>query len=101
MNATIAPTDPQRAEVRGDLLNTTVVAVLEEGKRLLSNAGGQWTVSLAGVDKVSGAGVALLLEWMREADKQGATLRIADLPEHMKPIISISDLEPVFETVLI
>ncbi len=101
MPATIVRTDDQSAEVRGDLLNSTVVPVLEQGNKLLAAATGQWTVSLAAVDKVSSAGVALLLEWMREAEKRSVTLRIADLPEHMRPIISISDLDPLFDSVLI
>lgn len=101
MSATLVRTDDQNAEVRGDLLNSTVVPVLEQGRALLAAAGGQWTVSLAGVDKVSSAGVALLLEWMREAEKRAVTLRVANLPEHMRPIISISDLDPVFDPVLI
>lgn len=92
--------DDQHAEVSGDLLLGTVTALLAEGDKLLAAAGSDWTVSLAAVDKVSSAGVALLLEWMRSAARRNVNLHVRDLPEHMRPIISVSDLESLFEPVL-
>lgn len=101
MTTTLTRIDGSRAEVHGDLLNDTVPAVLPEGSRLLAVAGDSWTVDLAGVGKVSSAGVAMLLEWMRVAAAAGVALHIANLPEHMRPIISVSDLEPLFEPLLV
>ncbi|WP_430461390.1 STAS domain-containing protein [Thalassolituus sp. LLYu03] len=98
--AQIKHIDDHLAEVQGDLLLGTVTDLLTEGNNLLARAGGQWTVSLAGVGQVSSAGVALLLEWMRTASRLNVQLSIRDLPEHMKPIINISDLDGVFESVL-
>lgn len=92
--------DDHHAGIQGDLLLTTVSDLLAEGNRLLLASGGKWNVSLAGVGKVSSAGVALLLEWMRSAAAAGVVYTITDLPQHMQPIISISDLEPLFEPVL-
>lgn len=84
----------------GDLINDTVVTVIEPGKNLLQKAGDRWTVDMAGVDRVSSAGVALLLEWLRAANAAKVEFKIVNLPEHMRPIIEISDLEPLFESVL-
>ncbi len=100
MTGTITRVDQNRAEIRGDLDNSTVPALLNEGSVLLQAAAGQWTLDLAAVDKVSSAGVAMLLEWMRQSDAAGISLRIENLPLHMKPIISISDLDPLFEPLL-
>ena len=41
-------------------------------------------------------GVALVLEWLRAAETSGCQLSILNLPEHMRPIIDISDLDPLF-----
>lgn len=98
--ALLQATAPDRAELSGDLTHNTVVDVLPQGLALLQQAGNQWTVSLQGVGKVSSAGVALLLEWLREATALNKVLYIECLPEHMEPIIRISDLEPVFGPLL-
>jgi len=90
----------QKAELQGDLLNTTVVAVIAPGKTLMAQAGGHWTLDMSGVERVSSAGVALLLEWLRESKRLQQTFKIENLPAHMRPILDISDLEPLFEPLL-
>lgn len=98
--ALLQPAGPDRAQLSGDLTHKTVVDVLPQGLALLQQAGDEWTVSLQGVGQVSSAGVALLLEWLRAATALNKALYIECLPEHMEPIIRISDLEPVFSPLL-
>lgn len=88
------------ATLSGDLLNNTVVDVIEPGKHLLSKAGARWTVDMSEVGRVSSVGVALILEWLRAANSQNIEFRICNLPDHMRPIIDISDLQPVIEPLL-
>lgn len=92
--------DDDKAALSGDLLNTTVVSVIDEGKQLLKAAGDVWSLDMAQVERVSSAGVALLLEWLRTANQAGKTLKIDNLPEHIQPIISVSDLNQVFDPLL-
>lgn len=98
--ATIRSAGADRAELSGDLNHRTVAGVLPDALALLAQAGEHWTISLSGVQQVSGAGVALLLELLRAALAQNKMLHIDDLPTHMQPIIRISDLEPVFGPLL-
>lgn len=91
---------PSSASLSGDLLNNTVTDVVESGKHLLEKAGDCWTVNMSDVERVSSAGVALILEWLRHANSNNITLKIQNLPDHMKSIIDISDLQPVFEPLL-
>lgn len=98
--ARLQATGPQQALLSGDLTHKTVVDVLPQGLALLQQAGDEWTVSLQGVGQVSSAGVALLLEWLRAATALNKALYIECLPQHMEPIIRISDLEPVFSPLL-
>lgn len=85
-----------QASLSGDLLADTVVAVLESGRTLIARSGGQWTVDMSAVERVSSVGVALLLDWMRCAEAAGVVLRIRALPDHLRPIIQVSDLDEVF-----
>jgi len=92
--------DDGRAELSGNLLHSTVTSIMQQGKNLIAACGGSWTVDMQGVDKVSSSGVALVLEWLRVAEGHGYALKIRNLPEHMRPIIDISDLDPLFESLL-
>src|SRR5690606_18284481 len=94
--ALLQPAGRARAQLSADLTHQTVVDGLPQGLALLQQAGGDWTVKLQEVGRVSSVGVALLLEWLRAATALNKALYIECLPEHMEPIIRISDLEPVF-----
>ena len=100
VNAELRMTSSSCACLSGDLLNSTIIEVIEPGKHLLSKAGSEWTVDMSGVGRVSSVGVALILEWLRAANEQNTTLKIKNLPQHMLPIIDISDLQPVIEPLL-
>ncbi|KZZ50413.1 MAG: STAS domain-containing protein [Saccharospirillaceae bacterium] len=100
VNAELRMISASSASLSGDLLNSTTVGVIEPGKHLLSKAGSEWTVDMSGVGRVSSVGVALILEWLRAANAQNIELKIKNLPQHMRPIIDISDLQPVIEPLL-
>lgn len=100
MSAELRMTSSNSACLSGDLLNSTVVAVSEPGKNLLQKAGHCWTLDMANVERVSSAGVALLLEWLRAANAANVEFKIVNLPQGMLPIIDISDLSPLFEPIL-
>ncbi|AWN14390.1 lipid asymmetry maintenance protein MlaB [Salinisphaera sp. LB1] len=59
------------------------------------NPGRETVVDLGGVTRADSAGVALLLEWIREADKAGATLHFANAPAQMRAIIDFCALNDV------
>lgn len=91
----------QHAHLNGDLNSATVTALARQGSELIRNSGGQWSVDMSAVGKASSAGVALLLEWMRVADACSVALSIEHLPDHMRPILTVSDLDEVFEPLLV
>jgi len=99
-NAELSSISQDRAQLSGDLLNNTVVAVIEPGKKLMAAAAENWTLDMVAVERVSSAGVALLLEWLRYARSRNLEFKIENLPSHMQPIIRVSDLEPLFEPLL-
>lgn len=51
------------------------------------------TVDLAGVSEVDSAGLALLIEWVREARRAGGTVRFLNVPAQLLAIARVSGLE--------
>ena len=84
------------AALSGDLTLHTVTALIADGERAIAAAPAQWTLDLSGVNRFSSAGVALLLNWMRVCVSQNKSLRLVNIPEDMRAIISVCDLEDVF-----
>lgn len=96
VSTSIISTSANSAKLRGDLTMHTVADILPQGLDLLKQAKSNWRLDLAEVEQVSSAGVALLLEWLKAAEKSGITLELQDFPERMLSIIQISGLEPLF-----
>jgi phospholipid transport system transporter-binding protein len=69
----------ERMVVGGALTLASVAAALREGNVAIGEGAG--TVDLAGVDELDSSALALLLAWMREAQRQNRTLAFANLPE--------------------
>lgn len=52
-------------------------------------------VDLAQVGRCDSAGVALLVEWLRQAQARGLSLTFVNIPAQMRAIIQVADLEDV------
>ncbi len=84
-----------RLKVSGELTFATVTGVLGESRELFAQAGESIEVVLQDVERVDSAGLALLIEWMREAHSQGKSIRFFELPEQMMAIAAASDLDTI------
>lgn len=81
-------------QISGELSFATVTAVLEEGReRLFLNAGECVDLDLAGVSRADSAGLALLIEWMRQAQKRQVAIRFHHLPEQLLAIARAGELD--------
>lgn len=96
MSAKLISVDKQHARLSGELTHHTGAELLEQGKRLISAAGAQWTVDLSEVTRSSSVGVALLLGWKRHAENQKLVMDIQNLPDNMLHVMQFSGLEGVF-----
>ena len=74
-------------------LNVETVPGLNEQIMALVGEGGDAAVDLNGVTHADSAGVALLVEWYRQARKHGQELHFINLPEQMHAIIRVSSPE--------
>ncbi len=77
----------------GSLNFTTVTPLYREAHIDLS--GNQVSVSLRDVEHSDSAGLALLVEWVRLADRQQCALRYTDIPTHLQTLIDVTGLHPI------
>ena len=56
---------------------------------------GVFQIDLAAVTHTDSAGLALLVEWLREASRRGARLQFLNMPEQMLSLASAANVEPL------
>lgn len=80
--------------VKGVMSFDTVPGLLREGGAMFAGAG-RVMLDLNGVTRSDSAGVALLVEWLREARKRGVRLDLRNVTPQMTAIARVSGLEQV------
>jgi len=89
---TLQPAGPGRLAASGTLDFDTAVAALDRGLALMRD-GTDWQIDLSGVAAADSAGLAVLLEWLKQARAAGRGLVYLDLPAQLRAIAQISDIE--------
>lgn len=85
--------DGDLLRVNGELTFATVTALLAKSRPLFDQASKQITVELGEVERADSAGLAILIEWMRQAKERGATIAFSHLPDQMLAIATASELD--------
>lgn len=83
-----------RLMLEGELSFETVVRLLGEMRRQLDQ-GTEIQVDLQGVSRADSAGLALLVEWMRNAKALGKSIQYLNIPQQMLDIARVSGLDQV------
>lgn len=79
--------------LEGELGFATVAGVLAEGREAIATSqGSPLVLDLSAVDKSDSAGVALLLDWLREARSRQVTLDIQGVPAQLAEIARLGGL---------
>lgn len=76
-----------RCAVQGPITVGNVVSLLDEGNQRFT--AGQVTVDLAGVTEVDSSALSLLLEWRREAGRNGRSIHFSNLPANLKSLAQL------------
>ncbi|MEZ5565813.1 MAG: STAS domain-containing protein [Gammaproteobacteria bacterium] len=92
MNANISADESGRIRVAGPVTFSTAAALLHAGRPLLANKP-DVTIDLGETTAVDSAGLALLLEWLRQARLAKQKLRFVALPEKLLAIARLSGVE--------
>lgn len=86
--------DGETLRIRGDL-DFDSVAELWNATESLFAAAPPSRIDLSGISRANSAGVALLVEWLGRARRQGQELIFVNVPAQMRAIITIADLDTV------
>jgi phospholipid transport system transporter-binding protein len=76
-----------RCAIEGPVTADNVLSLLAQGAQQLT--GPRMTVDLAGVTEVDSTALSLLLEWRREAIRNGRDVRFRNLPASMKSLAEL------------
>ena len=76
-----------RCTIEGPVTADNVLALLAQGAQQLT--GPRMTVDLSGVTEVDSTALSLLLEWRREAIRNGREVRFRNLPASMKSLAEL------------
>jgi phospholipid transport system transporter-binding protein len=88
------------AYVEGPLAFDTVMALLPQGFNLLMQHTCV-TFDFSNVLQADSAGLALIMEWWRFAKKHAAEVRFANVPEALKALIAVTNLDQALHDVLV
>lgn len=78
--------------VKGPLTFQTVMGALKAGLSLLEK-GERLRFDLSGIERADGAGVALLVEWLRHAKTQHVDLSYTNIPDFLLAILRVSGVQ--------
>jgi phospholipid transport system transporter-binding protein len=78
-----------RYSVSGELTYATAPVALKKTLRLF-RAQTSVAIDLRRVERADSAGIALLIEWVRLARKNGASLRLENLPDQVENLVRVS-----------
>lgn len=83
-----------RVEIAGDLTFDTVATLRERGVEVLK-VDGDVTLDLNAVTRADSAGLALMVEWLKQAKRRDASLHVVNMPDQMLAIARMSKLDEI------
>lgn len=91
--------DGRSLQLRGTLTFDCAAAAHAAGLEKLAaqSQGSSVEVDCAGVTHADSSGLAVLLDWMREATRAGYSLRFANLPNSLLQLARISEVSNLFK----
>jgi len=82
--------------LEGDLTLATAQSALEKTTRLFKK-NKSLTFDLGNITKVDSVGVGLLLEWQRQAQKNGIQIRYINLPDKLRAMARVGGVTELLE----
>lgn len=89
---------PGQVQLSGDLTMGSVARAVHAGKRHLAAGKPPTTFDFHGVGRMDSAGLALLLEWRREARRQGSEVHFQGLPAHIQTLATVCGVADLIAT---
>lgn len=86
-----------RFEVVGTLSFASVPALWSAAGQVLDGQG-ELEIDLARIERSDSAGLALLVEWLRESRRRGFRLRFTNIPEQLQAMARLSHVESLLSS---
>lgn len=96
--AKIDKEEESRFRVSGDMTFATTRKLLADSKALFQKSK-NLNLNLANVNHADSAGLALLLEWIAEAEQMGGEISIEGMPESLLAIAKLCQMEETLNAV--
>lgn len=89
---------PGRLALRGGLDFSNAVLAHQAGLAYFTrDAAGSWVIDCSGLESANSAALAVLLDWLATAHRAGGHLRFEGLPERVRAIAAISEVDELLE----
>lgn len=88
-------TDDGRFHLTGELSFQTVPNFYSANRDLFKRADRDLHIDLDGVSRADSAGIALLIEWQRQAQQQSRTISFYNIPSQLLAIARLSGVETI------
>lgn len=89
----------KRLHLQGALIFATVASGYAEGLARMSgvSSGSVLEIDCAGLTQIDSGGLAVLLDWLREAALGGRVLRFVNLPDSLLHLAQISEVDALLQ----
>ena len=94
-NATLETLGNGAFRVNGDLDYESVTHLLAIDDQIFSQPLEKIVVDLAGIGRTTSVGLALMLEWLRQARRKHKQIEFSNIPAQMLAMAKISQLETI------
>ena len=88
-----------RYRLEGDVSFATVMHLLHDSRPKFEHEP-NIRLDFSGVESIDSAGLALVIEWIREAKQQGHDLEIRNPPQRLLALARISDVERLLQPIM-
>ncbi|MBE9516327.1 MAG: STAS domain-containing protein [Proteobacteria bacterium] len=82
--------------LQGELDFAAVPALVSQSEVWLASGEDSVSIDMAAVGRADSAGLALMLEWMKQAKQSGQQIRFINIPDQLNSLIRISGLSNIF-----
>jgi phospholipid transport system transporter-binding protein len=86
-----------RYRIVGDLDFDTVPRLLGEGAAMFARSGDGVVVDLGSVHRTTSVGLALMVEWVRQARRANKTVTFSNVPAQMLAMARVSQLDALLK----
>jgi len=89
-----------RYRLEGEVSFATVMHLLHESRSGFEHEP-HIRLDFSGVESIDSAGLALVIEWIREAKQHGSSLELHNAPQRLLALARISDVERLLQPLMV